>query len=123
VKRQADLLCREIPDGYLLGLVERQAVAPLISSPRTVNPMGKGEGLLTDDAGPDFIGKGPLDLLLGRQGIEQGLDEAEAALAAIGNELQGCHIDAVAAHLAVADYAVARELESCYAILSQTHVF
>ena len=54
----------------------------------------------------------PLDLDLVGQRVEQGLDKAEPDLASVGDQLERGDVDIVGAHLAVADDAVAGELEA-----------
>ena len=67
---------------------------------------------LAVEAAPSLAEEHALDLGLVGQRHEQRLDEAEPDLAGVGDELERRQVDVVGAHLAVADHAVAGELEA-----------
>ena len=78
-------------------------------------------GVLPLDRRPALFAKGALDLRLGRQRMKQRLHEAEPGLTALADELDRGQVHLVRAHLAVADDAVARELETGDAKVGDLH--
>ena len=54
MQRQARLLCREVPQGHLHRLVERQAESALVAAARPVDPMDERKRRLAFQAGPDL---------------------------------------------------------------------
>ena len=105
----------------LQGLLERQAHAAHVAAARTAYGVRQRFGVLALDRRPALLAEGALDLLLRRQRMEQRLHEAEPGLAALADELDRGQVHLVRAHLAVADDAVARELETGDAKVGYLH--
>lgn len=84
--------------------------------------MDETGGRLAFERRPGFRAEDALDFGDIGQREKQGLDKTQADLAGIGNQLERRYIHVVGAHLAVADDAIAGELETGDAKFNQAHV-
>ena len=121
MQRQAGLLRGKIPERHLDRLVERKAEGALIAAARSIDPMDKRCGRLADKGRPRFFLEDPNDLVVVGQRVEQRLDEAEAALSVVGDQLKRCGVQFLDLNLAVPDDPVPGVLEAGDAKLGQAH--
>ena len=76
---------------------------------------------LADKGRPRFFLEDPNDLVVVGQRVEQRLDEAEAALAVLRDQLKRGDVERIDVDLAVTDDPVPSELEAGDAKLGQAH--
>ena len=120
-QRQPHLLGREIPESDLDGLAKRQRRLALVAAAKPRDPMHQRERFLRREIGPDLLAKHPLDLDLVGKRREQRLGKAKSAFAGLVDQLEGGDVHLLCPHLAVADDAVAAELEAEDAKVVELH--
>jgi len=91
--------------------VKRQAERSLVAAPGTSHPMDERRRILAFEPRPDFRVENSDKVGNVRKRCKQRLDKAKPAIAGVIHDLERGDVDSIDSHLAVADYAIARELK------------
>jgi hypothetical protein len=121
MERQVHFLGGQIPERHLQRFMEGQRESALVAAAGAADAVDEAGGRLAIETGPDFGEEDALDLGFVGEREKQGLDEAQADRTGICDQFQRRDIHVVGAHLAVADDAIAGELEAGDAKIDDAH--
>jgi len=111
VEGKARLLCRQIPERNLQGFVKGKRIGPLVASARTIDSVDQGRRVLPLEARPGLNLKDADNFCERGEVREQSLDEAQATISTIIDQLKAGDIDSVGANLTVTNDPVTGKLE------------